>query len=122
AGARGRLGYLITPSVMVFGTLGVAFQHVEVTLNCVTNGACGANGVPAFSSSASTTMAGPSVGGGVEVKLGGNWSARGEYRFADYGTWRPTFGSTAALGVSSAINMQTHTALFGLSYTFAVPR
>jgi outer membrane immunogenic protein len=118
AGIRGRLGYLVTPWVMVFGTGGVAWQRVKATLNCSAAGACGFNGVPAFSATNSTVMTGYSVGGGVDVRLGGNWSARGEYRYADYGTWRNVLGNPAALAVTTDIRMRTHTALFGLAYTF----
>ena len=32
AGLRGRLGYLVTPWIMVFGTGGVAWQRVEATM------------------------------------------------------------------------------------------
>jgi hypothetical protein len=45
-------------------------------------------------------------------------SARGECRYADYGTWRTTFGGPATLAVTIDIRMRTHTALFGLAYTF----
>ena len=47
-----------------------------------------------------------------------NWSARGEYRYSDYGTWRTTLGTPATLAVTADIRMRTHTALFGLAYTF----
>jgi hypothetical protein len=72
----------------------------------------------AFSATNSKVLTGVSVGGGVDVKLGGNWSARGEYRYADYGTWRTTLGTPATLAVTADIRMRTHTALFGLAHTF----
>jgi outer membrane immunogenic protein len=119
AGVRARLGYLVTPWVMVFGTAGVAWQQVEVTMNCSAAGTCGFNGIAPFSATNSTVLTGVSFGGGIDVKLAGNWSARGEYRYADYGTWRTTFGSPSTLAVTTDIRMRTHTALFGLAYTFA---
>jgi outer membrane immunogenic protein len=118
AGIRARGGYLVTPWALLFGTVGVAWQHVEVTMNCSAAGTCGFNGIPAFSATNSKILTGVSVGGGVDVKLGGNWSARGEYRYADYGTWRTTLGTPANLAVTADIRMRTHTALFGLAYTF----
>src|SRR5262245_30603839 len=78
AGLRARGGYLVTPWMLVFGTAGVAWQRIEATLNCSAAGACGFNGIPAFSATNSTVRTGYSVGGGVDVKLAGNWSARGE--------------------------------------------
>jgi outer membrane immunogenic protein len=119
AGLRARGGYLVTPWMLVFGTAGVAWQRIEATLNCSTAGACGFNGIPAFSATNSTVRTGYSVGGGVDVKLAGNWSARGEYRYSDYGTWRTVLGSPATLAVTTDIRMRTHTALFGVAYTFA---
>jgi outer membrane immunogenic protein len=118
AGLRGRLGYLVTPWIMVFGTGGVAWQRVEATMNCSAGGTCGFNGIAPFSATNSAVLTGFSVGGGVDVKLAGNWSARGEYRYADYGTWRTTLGNPATLAVTTDIRMRTHTALFGLAYTF----
>jgi len=44
--------------------------------------------------------------------------ARRIYRYADYGTWRTTLGNPATLAVTTDIRMRTHTALFGLAYTF----
>jgi hypothetical protein len=44
--------------------------------------------------------------------------AGGEYRYSDYGTWRTVLGNPATLAVTSDIRMRTHTALFGLAYTF----
>src|SRR5262249_55187420 len=82
-------------------------------------GACGFNGIPAFSATNSTVRTGYSVGGGVDVKLAGNWSARGEYRYSDYGTWRTVLGNTATLAVTTDIKMRTHPAFVGLAYTFA---
>jgi outer membrane immunogenic protein len=118
AGVRARLGYLVTPAVMVFGTAGVAWQQAEVTMNCSAAGTCGFNGIAPFSATNSAVLTGVSFGGGIDVKLAGNWSARGEYRYADYGTWRTTFGSPGTLAVTTDIRMRTHTALFGLAYTF----
>jgi opacity protein-like surface antigen len=118
AGVRGRLGYLVTPWVMVFATGGVAWQRVEVTINCTAGGTCGFNGIAPFAVTNSAVLTGASVGGGVDVKLAGNWSARGEYRYSDYGTWRTTLGTPATLAVTTDIRMRTHTALFGLAYTF----
>jgi outer membrane immunogenic protein len=118
AGVRGRLGYLVTPWVMVFATGGVAWQRVEVTMNCTAAGTCGFNGIAPFAASDSKVLTGASVGGGIDVKLAGNWSARGEYRYSDYGTWRTTLGTPATLALTTDIRMRTHTALFGLAYTF----
>lgn len=66
-----------------------------------------------------TTRVGWTVGGGMEAML---W-ARGEYRYADIGTWSPTdarlspgVGSTFA--VTDAIRIRTQTATAGVGYKF----
>lgn len=87
-------------------------------MNCTAGGTCGFNGIAPFAATNSAVLTGASVGGGVDVKLAGNWSARGEYRYSDYGTWRTTLGTPATLAVTTDIRMRTHTALFGLAYTF----
>ena len=48
-----------------------------------------------------------------------NWIARGEYRFSDYGSFDTTFFGAAPIDqVSASIDLQTHTAYFGISYLF----
>jgi outer membrane immunogenic protein len=121
AGLRARLGFAVTPSVLVFGTGGLAWQNVQVNMNCTTMGICGAIGIPAFSANASTTMSGWSVGGGIDVKLSERWSARGEYRYANFGSWQTAFTSPAGpvgLSVTADITMRTQMMLFALIYAF----
>ena len=85
ASLRGRIGYLLTPSTLAYATGGAAWQHDEVTSTCVTS-ICSGNGLAPAVVTNSTTRTGWTVGGGIETVLWGNWLARAEYRFADYGT------------------------------------
>lgn len=70
------------------GRLGVAFDRVLIY---VTGGAAFADLRYAYFTAAgvreqfSDTRTGWTVGGGVEWAMFGNWSARGEYRFTDFG-------------------------------------
>ena len=84
----------------------------------------------------SDTLLGWTIGGGLEGNVFGNWLARAEYRYADYGTWTTTDvrtchagpgciagpgvtgGPGSALTVNTGIRLQTHTAMFGLGYKF----
>jgi outer membrane immunogenic protein len=125
ASVRGRLGYLATPDLLLYGTGGVAWQHVEVS------GACGAwpssfqcNGppqpLPSFVSQ-TKTLAGWTVGAGVEWHAWGNWLVRGEYRFADFGTssYVFPFGTTITNQTYRFdLKNQAHIANFGLAYKF----
>jgi outer membrane immunogenic protein len=61
---RGRLGYLVTPTILIYGTGGFAYGGVE---------AWGYN----------NTRTGWAAGGGVEWMFARNWSAKLEYLYAD---------------------------------------
>jgi outer membrane immunogenic protein len=85
AGARGRLGYLVAPTLLVYGIGGAAWLKTEVTSNC--------GAVSCFPGTYTPTVVGQSsirsgwvLGGGVETMLGDNWLLRAEYRYADYGS------------------------------------
>jgi outer membrane immunogenic protein len=73
--ARGRLGFTVTPTVLLYATGGLAYGDVESS---------GVIGDPtAFSMS--TIKAGWTVGGGVEARIVGNWTAKLEYLYMDLG-------------------------------------
>ena len=112
ASLRARLGYLVTPTLLVYGTAGAAWQHFELSSTC----AC----VPDVTATADNTRLGLTVGGGIEVPLGRNWLARGEYRYADFGTARVTLNYAAPLAGSATqdIKLATNTFQFGLAYRF----
>jgi outer membrane immunogenic protein len=124
ASARGRVGFLVTPALLAYGTAGAAWQHFTVASTCVSL-ACGEL-APAFVTE-STTKAGWTVGAGLESMLSGNWFARAEYRFADFRPTSLTLPRQDRVGnpVSSNfdVGLRTHTATFGISYKFggAVP-
>jgi outer membrane immunogenic protein len=56
---------------------------------------CNGNTSPAclfsHSQTQSAWLPGWTVGGGLEWKLLQNWLLRGEYRYSDYGTFKPNF-------------------------------
>jgi outer membrane immunogenic protein len=128
ASIRARVGYLITPAVMLYGTGGVAWQQADLTMNCngIVGGWCDATAVR--SETFSTVRTGWTLGGGLEAKLTSNWLLRGEYRYADYGTFGHTFFPTTALCTSSpgtqcdrvVMNQSLKTNAFsvGLGYKF----
>ncbi|UFW50817.1 MULTISPECIES: outer membrane protein [Bradyrhizobium] len=126
ASIRGRAGYLVDPAVLLYGTAGPSWIHVETTSNCSTllsaDGACvpGLGLAPATITN-SRTQLGYTVGAGIEAMLWPNWIARAEYRFADYGHFSNTDIRTAAAGVQTVsydTSLKTHTATFGLAYKF----
>jgi outer membrane immunogenic protein len=93
---RGRLGFTITPSLLVYGTGGLAYGGVSssTTIGQVLTGpaATGVNGPYGSSASISQTRAGWALGAGGEWMFTRNWSAKIEYLHYDLGS--VSYGST----------------------------
>jgi outer membrane immunogenic protein len=72
----------------------------------------------------SATKTGWTIGGGLETALSGHWLARGEYRYADFGTRSFTIArSSDEPELNPTVNtfdvkLRTHTLTFGLAYQF----
>ena len=112
-GIRGRVGYLFAPTWLLYATGGVQWQQVEATVNC----AAATCTIAPFNQTNDTTLVGWTVGGGIETLLWDHWLARVEYRYADYGTWRTSFGPPSETIVKDfAVNTQT--AFVGLARKF----
>lgn len=124
---RGRLGFLLSPATMLYGTGGVAWQKLETTSTCG-DLACSFNqSSPAVVTNTITKM-GWTIGGGLETALGGHWLARAEYRYADFGSAPLTIARTETSGGTAVAfvdigetRLRTHTATFGLAYKFGDP-
>jgi outer membrane immunogenic protein len=132
ASLRGRLGYLVQPGVMIYGTAGPSWLRVESTSNCSTSiaaeGECanggGFVGLGPSSITDSSTKLGVTAGGGIEAMLSSNWILRGEYRYSDYGTIGNTDTRSSPAGVQTVnydVKVKTHTATVGLAYKFGEP-
>ncbi len=118
AGLRGRVGYLLTPTTLLYAAAGIAWQHYDVTSVCASAGRC----TPAVVTN-STTRTGWTLGGGIETALWGHWLVRAEYRYADFGTAPFTITRTAATGPALTVDnfdakFRTHTASVGVAYKF----
>ena len=138
ASLRARLGVLVTPSVLVYGTGGVAFGEVEgaYTYTAVNNyftssGLLDLTHMATVSGSWSETRVGWTGGGGVEVALWGAWKARIEYRYTDLGDFTKsvplvrtcTEGVTSGpASCTSAPNTGSTAATINLSSTFQTLR
>jgi outer membrane immunogenic protein len=112
----GRLGMLVTPGTLLYGLGGASWIDVESNTNCpATAGSfCGA----ARNQTNEATRTGWTVGAGLETMLMGNWLARVEYRFADYGKIDNTFFAGTADAFTVSEDLRTHTAKVGLAYKF----
>jgi outer membrane immunogenic protein len=121
ASLRGRLGYLVTPDTLLYGSGGVALQRVELNASCI-GGNGGAFCAISRNETYGTTKFGWTIGAGVERKLWGNWLARIDYRYADFGTFNQLFFAPAGVGFddrfTAHVKVQTHTVTVGLAYQF----
>jgi outer membrane immunogenic protein len=116
---RLRAGYLVIPTVLAYGTGGVAFQRMSTTLACAgaTSPACLFN----HAETQNNTLLGYTVGGGLEWRIAQNWLLRGEYRYSNFGTLKSTFfGNSGDLEVSSNQKVSTQIATGGIAYFFPV--
>jgi outer membrane immunogenic protein len=138
---RGRAGFLITDQVLLYGTGGVAYGHVEVNGNASIPTAA-ITGAPAPYVATAGTFAvakdklGYSVGGGVEGRifpwLLANWSWKAEYLYLDLGSLNSgaSFsgmfpsgrGVSATSPITGSVAQQTHFVdnimRIGLNYKF----
>ena len=76
---RARLGFLLLPDILLYGTGGVSFQEVAVSASC-SGPTAGPTAVSpsycqsgAHSESASRLMVGYTIGGGIEAAFDANW-------------------------------------------------
>jgi outer membrane immunogenic protein len=126
---RGRLGMTVgsTGSTLLYVTGGLALTEIKFNQAFSEPPFTSApNGTPQ-SASISNVKAGWTVGGGVETMLGGNWSAKAEYLFAQFdpGSVSGSFTGLGAGGAGSAAtitNSLSHlnisVARVGLNYKF----
>jgi opacity protein-like surface antigen len=102
---RGRLGVVATPDAIAYVTGGLAVGEV-MTAGTVFGFDGNGNPVNTIVSS-HNTKAGLAVGGGIEGRLAGNWTAKMEYLYLDLGTVAvipaPALNSTTAVAFNSRI-------------------
>ena len=94
---RGRVGFLFTPTLLVYGTGGLAYGNASSNTNLFQAGsppAFGPTFTPAWAaaSSYSDTRTGWTAGGGVEWMFLPNWSAKLEYLYYDLGSINSSSG------------------------------
>ncbi|MET3335154.1 outer membrane immunogenic protein [Bradyrhizobium japonicum] len=124
ASLRARGGYLVSPQTMLYATAGAAWQNFELTSTCTSRNCSGFFALSSPIINSSTTKMGWTLGGGLETVVWGNWLARAEYRYADYG--KSGFTVTRSSGRAEfdpSVNtydvaMRAHLATFAMTYRF----
>jgi outer membrane protein OmpA-like peptidoglycan-associated protein len=129
ASIRGRIGYAWN-QFLFYGTGGVAFADASLKANFAPSTTAGGTALPGSTSSQSTTLIGPTVGGGIEYAVTPNISVAGEYRYTDYGFDSFRLGNVATTGAGGAvatspatgrIGLRDNTAMLKVNYRFNAP-
>jgi outer membrane immunogenic protein len=118
--ARGRVGFLVTPQWLLYGTGGLAygetkssFTTTDLTSGCQPSATLCANGA------SSGVRAGWTAGAGTEAMLAPNWSIKVEYLYVDLGgrsVSTPSF--TLPITFSSSTAFREQIVRVGLNYHF----
>ena len=87
---RGRLGFLVTPSLLFYGTGGLAYGgvHAATVISQADTGILPGPVSASYTSAAAinTTRAGWTAGAGAEMRLWDHWTGKLEYLYYDLGT------------------------------------
>ncbi|PWE78592.1 membrane protein [Bradyrhizobium sp. SUTN9-2] len=104
---RGRIGWLASPSVLLYATGGYAWINNKISVSAP----------PVLSLSESQFHSGWTVGAGVEAMFAPNWSVKGEYLYRSLG------GETYFSGVFpvNTGTLDLHTVQVGVNYHFGGP-
>jgi outer membrane immunogenic protein len=97
---RGRIGYLINPTLLVYGTGGLAYGGANLNTSIFASDTANVFQPTFGGSSYSSTLVGWTAGGGLEWMFMPNWSAKLEYLYYDLGTVT-TPGSMSAVSYNS---------------------
>ena len=100
---RGRGGFLVTPSALLYVTGGLAYGSLETSLTLAgfTPGGVGLT----TTRSGSSTRVGWTIGGGAEWKFSPNWSAKIEYLYMDIESTSNNVFLTSPAGTGIGANL-----------------
>ena len=122
---RGRLGWSVAPTVLLYATGGLAVTEVHLAnsyFNTPPGPAFPTIGPSSGASSQAQTRLGWALGAGIEWAVGGNWSLKTEYLYADFGSVTTTANVTSGVGnpdiFSTSASLKAHIARFGANYRF----
>jgi outer membrane immunogenic protein len=117
---RARLGYLVLPNVLVYGTGGPAWAHVISTFDETASVTQAGVGSETFTDTFTQPMwrFGAVAGVGAEARLGNsNWLGRVEYLHYDFGKSDSTFGTNNSGPIITGV-LKADVVRGGLSYKF----
>jgi outer membrane immunogenic protein len=86
---RGRVGYLVTPTLLVYGTGGFAYGQTNLNISRTSYDTSGSYGSAFGTTSFMSFRDGWAAGGGLEWMFWPEWSAKLDYLYYDLGTLSP---------------------------------
>jgi outer membrane immunogenic protein len=110
ATARGRIGFLATPMLLLYATGGAAWASVDATVDARPAGT-------GFLRDNRDRWGG-TVGGGGEYALGGGWSAKAEYLYVKFTAQQYNNPPQFLLDVRKDVPLENHIFRVGLNYKF----
>jgi outer membrane immunogenic protein len=119
--ARGRIGFAVSPPLMLYGTGGLAYGHEQVSTAVQSTACAGFCGT----SSTGSVKVGWAAGAGWEWMINPNISVKGEYLYMDLGSTTQAYGDFAGRfpGALIATKTSLNDNIFrmGLNYHFNPP-
>jgi outer membrane immunogenic protein len=109
--ARGRVGFLVTPAVLLYGTGGWAYGNATASANAAAFGLGAAV-------SGTTYRNGWTAGGGLEYAFNPWLSFKTEYLYLNLGTNTLTSGTAAGVPFLLSEKTTVHTVKIGLNFKF----
>jgi plasminogen activator len=120
ASLRVRAGTLVTSSLLLYATGGVALQQTNASLSCP-DGISAVSwciGAPKYEEISKWNV-GWTAGVGYEMAVAGNWFTRGEYRYTSIGSFdHEFFAATPIDSVSATIDPSGHRLAFSVGYRY----
>ncbi len=105
---RGRIGFLATPDLLLYGTAGLAIGQRRYAFLDI-------SGLNGGSFAVNRTMVGWTAGVGAEYRFASNWSLFAEYRYTDLGSK----GNTIVINNDSPMATRVHLGMVGFNYRFS---
>jgi outer membrane immunogenic protein len=115
---RGRVGVLASPTVLLYGTGGLAYGSIKSS--AAITGFTPAGIAVVSAGSASDVRIGWTVGAGVEAVISGPWTAKLEYLYMDLGSYSSSYSLAPASAVRADVNSSftDHILRAGINYRF----
>ncbi len=121
---RPRIGYT-TGNLLIFGTAGLALSKIDASFS-YQGTIVGHTSANSASGTASKTVAGWTIGGGIEAALSPNWIVKADYLYANFDSGAPSLrtdnlhfnGADSSSQFRQDLDLHFHIGRIGLSYKF----